>query len=103
MQQEQTKEVKFVDSSLDDLRDLPAEVMQRVGYQLNLVQHGDEPTDWKPMTTVGPGVMEIRVSLKGLFACSMWLTGLTRSTCYMSSRRPHSRRKSVISTWPKPG
>lgn len=62
MQQEQTKEVKFVDSSLDDLRDLPAEVMQRVGYQLNLVQHGDEPTDWKPMTTVGPGVMEIRVS-----------------------------------------
>ncbi|MBN0154759.1 type II toxin-antitoxin system RelE/ParE family toxin, partial [Pseudomonas aeruginosa] len=46
---------------------LPAEVMQRVGYQLNLVQHGDEPTDWKPMTTVGPGVMEIRVSFKGAF------------------------------------
>lgn len=68
MQQEQTKEVKFVDSSLDDLRDLPAEVMQRVGYQLNLVQHGDEPTDWKPMTTVGPGVMEIRVSFKGGFS-----------------------------------
>ncbi|WAO17820.1 type II toxin-antitoxin system RelE/ParE family toxin [Pseudomonas aeruginosa] len=67
MQQEQTKEVRFVDSSLDDLRDLPAEVMQRVGYQLNLVQHGDEPTDWKPMTTVGPGVMEIRVSFKGAF------------------------------------
>ncbi len=31
------------------------------GHQLDLVQHGLEPHDWKPMTTVGAGVYEIRV------------------------------------------
>jgi phage-related protein len=31
------------------------------GHQLDLVQHGLEPGDWKPMPTVGAGVYEIRV------------------------------------------
>lgn len=35
--------------------------------QLTLVQGGDLPTDWKPMRTVGPGVMEIRVHASGEF------------------------------------
>ena len=32
-----------------------------MGHQLFLVQCGFEPDDWKPMTTVGAGVKEIRV------------------------------------------
>jgi len=32
-----------------------------VGFQLLRVQDGLDPTDWKPMTAVGPGVREIRV------------------------------------------
>ncbi len=31
------------------------------GYQLDKVPHGQAPNDWKPMTTVGKGVQEIRV------------------------------------------
>lgn len=31
------------------------------GYQLDKIQVGDEPTDWKPMPTVGPGVRELRI------------------------------------------
>ena len=31
------------------------------GYQLDKVQHGEEPDDWKPMSDVGPGVRDIRV------------------------------------------
>jgi phage-related protein len=27
----------------------------------SLVQRGDEPQDWKPMSSVGPGVREIRI------------------------------------------
>jgi len=30
-------------------------------YELYLVQCGLEPTDWKPMSVIGPGVREIRV------------------------------------------
>jgi phage-related protein len=33
----------------------------RRGHQLDQVQHGREPDDWKPMNTVGRGVREIRM------------------------------------------
>jgi phage-related protein len=32
-----------------------------VGYQLDRVQRGLEPDDWKPRASVGAGVREIRV------------------------------------------
>ncbi len=48
-------------SSKADLKNLPAAVMDDIGHQLFLVQCGFEPDDWKPMTTVGAGVKEIRV------------------------------------------
>lgn len=34
---------------------------REAGYQLDLVQNGLEPDDWKPMNTIGPGVQEIRI------------------------------------------
>ena len=39
----------------------PEDARRAAGYQLGRVQQGLLPTDWKPMTTVGPGVIEIRV------------------------------------------
>lgn len=48
-------------SSKADLKNLPAAVMDNIGHQLFLVQCGFEPDDWKPMTSVGAGVKEIRV------------------------------------------
>lgn len=53
--------IRFLGSSLDDLRQFPTEARQEAGYQLDKVQHGMEPTDWKPMKTVGVGVKEIRI------------------------------------------
>jgi phage-related protein len=39
-----------------------------MGHQLFLVQCGFEPDDWKPMTTIGAGVKEIRVKdVAGIF------------------------------------
>lgn len=55
------KPVEFCGSSKKDIREFPKEVQQQVGYQLHRVQLGKEPTDWKPMGTIGPGVKEIRV------------------------------------------
>ncbi len=55
------KEVHWVGASLDDLKQLPMNVAQMAGYQLHLVQMGMEPSDWKPMKTVGQGVKEIRI------------------------------------------
>jgi addiction module HigA family antidote len=36
--------------------------LRRTGYELHKVQNGLEPDNWKPMTSVGSGVKEIRVS-----------------------------------------
>ena len=55
------KPIEFRGSSLDDLRAFPMAVRREVGYQLDRVQNGQEPDDWKPMNIVGQGVKEIRI------------------------------------------
>lgn len=55
------KELRFRGNSLDDLRKFPTLAMREVGYQIDKVQNGKEPTDWKPMETVGAGVKEVRI------------------------------------------
>ena len=55
------KPVAFRGSALEDLRTFPATARSEAGYQLDRIQHGREPNDWKPMNTVGRGVREIRV------------------------------------------
>ncbi len=55
------KPVAWLGSSLEDLRAFPADARRAAGYQLGRVQQGLLPTDWKPMSTVGQGVVEIRV------------------------------------------
>lgn len=55
------KPVEFRGSSLDDLRSFPLTARREAGHQLDQVQHGLEPDDWKPMNTVGQGVKEIRI------------------------------------------
>lgn len=55
------KPVEFRGSSLDDLRAFPAAAKREAGHQIDLVQNGEDPDDWKPMGTVGSGVKEIRI------------------------------------------
>jgi phage-related protein len=43
------------------LRAFPETARREAGYQLDQIQHGREPNDWKPMNTVGRGVREIRI------------------------------------------
>jgi phage-related protein len=62
------KAVIWMGSSKADLKTFPAEVIDNMGHQLFLVQRGLEPDDWKPMTTVGASVREIRVKdVAGIF------------------------------------
>lgn len=55
------KMLKFRGSALDDLRAFPILARREAGYQLDRVQAGQMPTDWKPITTIGMGVHEIRI------------------------------------------
>ena len=59
------KPLVFMGSSRRDLRTFPADPRRLAGFQLRRVQQGLDPDDWKPMSTVGPGVREIRIRVGG--------------------------------------
>jgi phage-related protein len=59
------KPLKFVGSSLDDLRNFPDEARRAAGFELRAVQSGLDPSDWKPIPAIGPGVNEIRIHVLG--------------------------------------
>jgi len=58
---ESRKPLRFRGNTLDDLRGFPATARREAGFELDKVQTGFDPTDWKPMNTVGQGVREIRI------------------------------------------
>ncbi len=55
------KPVCFLGDSLKCLRDFPKDARQDAGYQIDRVQRGERPNDFKPMPSIGRGVEEIRV------------------------------------------
>ncbi len=55
------KKLVFLGGSANQIRNFPDAAKQDAGFQLDKVQQGFEPDDWKPMSTVGPGCKEIRI------------------------------------------
>lgn len=66
---EARKSLRFVDSSQKDLRAMPAAVRHALGIELMAIQCGLEPSDFKPIPSVGKGAYEIRYrdSVHGAF------------------------------------
>ncbi|MBA1148222.1 type II toxin-antitoxin system RelE/ParE family toxin [Ectothiorhodospiraceae bacterium WFHF3C12] len=59
------KDIQFWGDSVDVIRAFPDSARQQVGYQLDRVQRGLQPDDFKPMRSVGQGVEEIRIREEG--------------------------------------
>lgn len=55
------KRLRFLGDSLNCLREFPADARHDAGFQLDKVQRGEQPDDFKPMPAIGKGVEEIRV------------------------------------------
>ncbi len=55
------KPLRFLGDSLTRLREFDTDAKQDAGYQLDKVQHGEQPDDFKPMPSIGKGVEEIRI------------------------------------------
>jgi phage-related protein len=58
---ESMKKIIWQGSSYKDLLNFPADAKRDAGYQLNKIQRGGEPNDWKPVSAIGMGVREIRI------------------------------------------
>ena len=59
------KGIEFWGDSLDVIRGLSEPARTAIGYQLDRLQRGLQPDDFKPMRSVGNGVEEIRVRMTG--------------------------------------
>ena len=55
------KPLRFLGNTLKTLRDFPSDAMQDAGYQLDKVQRGKQPDDFKPVPSIGVGVEELRI------------------------------------------
>ena len=55
------KPVAWLGTALADLRAFPADARRDAGFELRRVQQGLDPDDWKPMSSIGSGVREIRI------------------------------------------
>ena len=55
------KPLKWLGSSQADVKAFGDDARKEAGFQLDKVQKGMEPSDWKPMSTVAVGVKEIRI------------------------------------------
>jgi len=55
------KRVEFLGDSLVEIRRFPEAVRKQAGVQLHKIQLGFDPSGWKPMSSVGFGVREIRI------------------------------------------
>ena len=47
------KPVRFLGNSLQALRDFPEDARHDIGYQLDRLQRGLQPDDFKPMPVIG--------------------------------------------------
>jgi phage-related protein len=61
------KGIEFLGTSLKRVREFPLPAKREAGHQLDRVQHGLDPADWKPMKSIGQGVREIRIHYEGQY------------------------------------
>ncbi len=52
--------IAWESDSKEVLSSFPETAKYNLGFDLRLLQQGQEPTDYRPMSSVGPGVFELR-------------------------------------------
>jgi putative addiction module killer protein len=57
------KPIYWIGASKENIAEFPQDAKRKAGFQLRAVQRGDFPTDFKPMSIVGKGVVEIRINV----------------------------------------
>ena len=89
------KPIEWMGDSLARLREFPRPAMREAGHQLELVQDGREPNDWKPMSTIGTGVNELRVRAGGAFRV-IYVAKFAEAVYVLHAFEKKSRRTALL-------
>jgi len=87
------KPLIWLGSSRSALKEFPEDARRVAGFQLRRVQEGLEPNDWKPLTTVGVGVKEIRIRT-GLEHRVLYLATLAEGVYVLHAFEKRTRKPS---------
>ena len=92
------KEVVFMGDSLARIRAFPSGARQDAGFQIDKVQRGEPPDEWKPMKTIGKGVREIRIKEASGHYRVIYLTNLEDAVYVLHAfqKKTQQTRKSDI-------
>ena len=94
------KPITFCGDSLSALQAFPDTARQEAGFQLYRVQRRLDPADWKPMTTIGRGVREIRIREgAGAYRVIYVASFAEQFMCCTHSKKKRSGRQSATSIW----
>ena len=88
------KDAVFLGDSLDALRAFPKSVQHKLGYQIERVQVGLLPNDWKPIPSLGAGVREIRVRDDGNAYRSLYLASTDQAVYVLHVFQKKTRKTS---------
>ncbi len=86
------KDVIFLGDTLKVIRAFPADARRMAGRQIGRVQRGEDPADWKSLTTIGPGVREIRVRERSGAFRVIYLATLPDAVLILSAFRKTSQK-----------
>lgn len=84
------KETQWAGDSLEVLKEFPKTVRVQLGQEIQRIQRGREPKDWKPMKSVGPGVREIRVKYRGEYR-AFYVTNIGNQIIILHAFRKKTR------------
>lgn len=88
------KDIEWLGSSLDDIRDFPFEARSETGHQLRKVQRNQLPTDYTALPEVGPGAIEIRVRKNDSWFRTIYVAKWTDTVYVLHTIQKKSNRMS---------
>jgi len=88
------KDIHWQGSSYVDLCGFPANARRTAGYQLDKLQRGLEPDNWKPMSSIGPGVREIRITEESGAFRVIYVANIGRNIYVLHAFQKKSQRTS---------
>ena len=88
------KRITWLGTSREDVKAFPDKVRKIVGAKLMTVQLGNNPTDSKPMSSIGQGVTEIRIQYEGQYRV-IYIAKFSEAIYVLHAFRKKTQRTSI--------